>query len=114
MPYILCPVADVTETGKEIVFEHQGKRTYLMLFRQGEQIVAYHNVCPHQGRNLNFAADKFLFDPSGRLVCPHHGALFEVTSGACVQGPCQGASLRQVKLHIENDMVELADTSLMG
>lgn len=114
MPDILCPVEEVTETGKEIVVESDGKRIYLILFRHGGDIIGYHNVCPHQGRNLNFAPDRFLFDPAGRLVCPHHGALFEVGNGNCVQGPCQGASLRRVKLRIANDMVELTDTSLTG
>lgn len=113
MPTILCPAAEVTETGKEVVFENRGKRSYLVLFRHGSDIIGYHNVCPHQGRNLNFAPDRFLFDPSGRLVCPHHGAMFEIGSGDCVQGPCQGAALRRVQLRIEDDAVVLDDTSLL-
>ncbi len=113
MPDILCPASGITETGKEVVFEHAGRRSYLMLFRHGEGIVAYHNVCPHQGRNLNFAPDRFLFDPVGRLVCPHHGALFEVGDGHCVQGPCQGAALRSVQISVADGVVFLEDTSLL-
>lgn len=113
MPDILCALSEVGAAGKEVIYEYQGKRCYLMLFEQADEILAYHNVCPHQGRNLNFAPDRFLFDPQGQLVCPHHGALFDVRSGICLQGPCQGAALRKVTVHIENGNVMLADeTSL--
>jgi nitrite reductase/ring-hydroxylating ferredoxin subunit len=113
MPDILCPVSEITEAGKEVVFERGGKRSYLMLFRHAGGIVAYHNVCPHQGRNLNFAPDRFLFDPAGRLVCPHHGALFEVGDGHCIQGPCQGAALRSVQVSVTDDAVILEDPGLL-
>jgi len=109
MPAILCPLVDVRTGGKEVMVEHQGQRYYLMLFQQDGEVLGYHNVCPHQGRNLNFAPDRFLFDPQGQLVCPHHGALFEVASGVCLQGPCQGAALRKVGLRIEGGDVLLAD-----
>lgn len=114
MPVELCPLADVSETGKEVIFESQGKRWYLMLFRHADTILGYHNVCPHQGRSLNYAADRFLFDPAGRLVCPHHGALFDMSSGHCVQGPCQGASLRKIDLSVQGGQVLLAEEQLLG
>jgi nitrite reductase/ring-hydroxylating ferredoxin subunit len=109
MPAILCPLAEVSAEGKEVIAESAGKRFYLMLFQHAGEVVAYHNVCPHQGRNLNFAPDRFLFDPEGQLVCPHHGAVFDVASGACLQGPCRGASLRKLKLRLENGNVLLAE-----
>lgn len=114
MPVELCPLADLTEAGKEVIFESLGKRYYLMLFRHADAVLGYHNVCPHQGRNLNYAPDRFLFDPQGRLVCPHHGAVFEVESGMCVQGPCLGAGLRKFDLRIEADQVVLADEHLLA
>jgi nitrite reductase/ring-hydroxylating ferredoxin subunit len=114
MSAALCPLAEVTEAGKEVMIENQGRRSYLMLFRKADEVLGYHNVCPHQGRNLNYAPDRFLFDPQGRLVCPHHGAVFEVASGNCVQGPCQGAALRQVALRIEGGQVMLANAQLPG
>lgn len=112
MPAILCPLADVSPEGKEVIYVNQGKRFYLMLFEQAGEILAYHNVCPHQGRNLNYAPDRFLFDPRGQLVCPHHGALFDVSSGICLQGPCQGAALRKVAVRIEDGNVLLTEETL--
>jgi nitrite reductase/ring-hydroxylating ferredoxin subunit len=102
-------LAEISDNGKEIVQKTADGPRYLMLFRHSDHVHGYHNVCPHQGRNLNFAPDRFLFDPDGKLVCPHHGALFDVASGECLQGPCRGASLRAIDVFVDGDNVCLAD-----
>ncbi len=112
MPAILCPLAEVSTAGKEVIFESEGKRFYLMLFQRAGEVVGYHNVCPHQGRNLNYAPDRFMFDPQGLLVCPHHGALFDMANGECQQGPCMGAALRKLELRIEEGNVLLEDLAV--
>ncbi|MEO6689846.1 MAG: Rieske (2Fe-2S) protein [Dokdonella sp.] len=60
----------------------------LILLRQGERVFAYHNECPHAGRNLDYAPGRFLVR-DGQLTCAVHGATFAVTSGACLGGPCR-------------------------
>ncbi len=60
----------------------------LVVLRQGENVFAYHNECPHAGRNLDFAPGRFLVR-DGRLTCAVHGATFAVESGACIGGPCR-------------------------
>lgn len=47
-----------------------------------------------------------LIDPNGiRLMCGKHGALFELGTGTCVDGPCKGRSLTPVALTIlDNDI----------
>lgn len=93
----LCSAEEVApESGKEVLIEEQGQRRYIVLFRRDEKVRAYLNSCPHQGRSLNWAPDQFLLDPDGRLICPHHGACFELSTGECVSGPCVGASLTPV------------------
>lgn len=66
---------------------------------------AWFNVCPHQGRAMNFAPDRFLRDDSGNLVCAAHGACFALPSGHCISGPCRGASLRALELQEHNGRV---------
>jgi nitrite reductase/ring-hydroxylating ferredoxin subunit len=56
---------------------------------------AWRNVCPHQGRRLDYAPGKFLID-KGRLVCASHGATFRLDDGLCVGGPCRGEHLSKV------------------
>lgn len=70
----------------------------LILLRQGTQVFAYHNECPHAGRRLEWAPGKFLID-SGLLICAAHGASFFIESGHCHGGPCRGAGL--ATLHVE-------------
>lgn len=61
----------------------------LILLRRGGRVFAYHNECPHAGRNLDYAPGQFLVQED-RLICAAHGATFAVESGACLGGPCRG------------------------
>ncbi|MBX3725879.1 MAG: Rieske 2Fe-2S domain-containing protein [Xanthomonadales bacterium] len=74
----------------------------VVVMRRGDQVFAYRNLCPHAGRFLNWAPGRFLFD-QGRLVCAAHGAVFEVESGVCVDGPCRGSSLSPVPVRWQDD-----------
>lgn len=65
----------------------------LILWRSGAEVLAYENRCPHAGRRLDFAPGRFLLR-NGELVCPAHGAVFRISDGACLGGPCRGESLR--------------------
>jgi nitrite reductase/ring-hydroxylating ferredoxin subunit len=84
--------------------------TTLILLRNGAQVHAYLNVCPHAGRPLNWAPGRFLYD-HGQLVCAAHGASFRPEDGYCIGGPCKGESLRAVAIDIVGTSVCLrADT----
>lgn len=78
----------------------------LILLRQGERVYAYHNECPHQGRNLDYAPGRFLVR-DGRLLCAHHGATFAVESGDCIAGPCRGAALVPMPVEVVDGAVRL-------
>ncbi|MCW2285267.1 nitrite reductase/ring-hydroxylating ferredoxin subunit [Rhodoblastus acidophilus] len=56
---------------------------------------AYRNACPHQGVWLNVGSGTF-FDESGALRCGRHGSRFDLESGTCVSGPCEGAQLQKI------------------
>ena len=106
----LCKFSEVGENGKEIRLQAEKGAIYIMLFRQSDSIRAFHNVCPHQGKSLNFAPDRFLITPDQHLVCAHHGATFEIENGKCLDGPCRGSSLRRVEVFLENNLVWLAQS----
>lgn len=63
-----------------------------LILRQGEDLRAWHNACPHAGRRLDYAPGKFLMH-AGRLVCAAHGAQFSLEDGRCVDGPGRGGRL---------------------
>lgn len=96
---VVCRLEEINPgSGKEVSVD--GGKTWLMLFVSGDGVVAYKNACPHQGRALNFAPDRFILSKEGQLVCPHHGATFDLGSGFCVAGPCKGSSLEAVTVRV--------------
>jgi nitrite reductase/ring-hydroxylating ferredoxin subunit len=80
----------------EVEASVDGSAESLILYRDGDTVRAWLNVCPHAGRRLDWAPGQFLKSREGLLVCAVHGASFELQSGGCVAGPCRGQSLRAV------------------
>ena len=77
----------------------------LILYRDGDSVRAWLNVCPHAGRRLDWAPGRFLKDKNGHLICAVHGATFELAAGECIAGPCRGALLKAVPVDvIEGDV----------
>ena len=75
----------------------------IIVVRWGKQVFGYVNKCPHHGANLDWERNQFL-DPNGmRLMCGKHGALFELATGLCVDGPCKGRGLEPVALTVLDD-----------
>lgn len=91
--------------GISVCLDTPGGPLSLAVFACDKGVRAYHNSCPHQGRALNWAPDEFLFDAGGWLVCPHHGACFDLASGRCEQGPCSGARLQAVPVELRDGLV---------
>ena len=85
-----------------------GDHELLVLYRDGDSVRGWLNICPHAGRRLDWAPGKFLLSKSGELVCAAHGATFEPDAGLCVAGPCRGQSLRAVAVAVVDGAVRLA------
>jgi nitrite reductase/ring-hydroxylating ferredoxin subunit len=107
MSQYLCRIDEIDANGKEIRLVAGPKSTYIMLFLHAGTIRAFLNVCPHQGRPLNWAPDQFLFNPERNLVCAQHGATFDLETGECISGPCLGARLRGLEVRLEDNAVWL-------
>jgi len=85
-----------------------GDAESLVLYRQGDEVRAWLNVCPHAGRRLDWAPGQFLKSAQGHLVCAAHGASFELQHGDCVAGPCRGDRLRAVAVSVAAGEIRLA------
>ena len=98
---VVCRLEDIDpKSGKEVCIDDEHGSTYLMLFIQNNKLVGFQNRCPHQGRTMNWAEGRFLVSGSGQLVCPHHGASFDLASGQCIAGPCKGGKLKPVNTRV--------------
>ena len=87
-----------------------GENESIIVYRDGDHLAAWHNICPHAGRRLDYAPGKFLLD-QGRLVCAAHGACFRLSDGECVAGPCRGEHLRAVAIVRRGEHVFLDETA---
>lgn len=77
------------------------------------EFFAYRNACPHQGVWLNIGAGTFLDETATLLKCGRHGATFEIESGKCVSGACEGARLDIVSLLVIDGDVCLHGVNLV-
>jgi nitrite reductase/ring-hydroxylating ferredoxin subunit len=105
--YVICRANDI-EPGRAKPFSlsrvgEAGESRPFAIFvvrRSRNDYVGYVNVCPHAGAWLNINAGEFFSDDRAHLRCGRHGALFDIATGQCVDGPCQGASLEPVTLAV--------------
>lgn len=104
--YAICGMSDIPSRkarGFHLIRVEAGgtRRPWsIIVVRWGKQVFGYVNKCPHDGVNLDWERNQFL-DPNGmRLMCGKHGALFELGTGNCVDGPCKGRSLDPVALMV--------------
>lgn len=77
----------------------------ILIVRAGETVRAFVNVCPHQGRPLCLPSGKTLVSEGRFIVCPFHGASFDVDGGACVGGPAGKSALKPVDIEVRDGAV---------
>lgn len=76
----------------------------ILIVRRGDMVRAYINVCPHQGRPLCLPSGKTLISEERYIVCPFHGASFELETGAGAGGP-GGGDLKPVAVTVKDGQV---------
>ena len=104
----LCRLTDIPEgNGLAVQYDGPDGPRHIVLFRTHSGLRAYHDVCPHQGRSLQFAPGEYLVDEHDVLICPHHGASFELAGGSCLSGPCAGDRLKRIEIRLEAESVRL-------
>jgi nitrite reductase/ring-hydroxylating ferredoxin subunit len=102
--HALCRLDDIDDGGSA-GFEVAGK--LIMAIRQGAQVYAYVNSCPHVGTPLDMWPGRFLTRDGEYILCATHGALFRIEDGHCVAGPCVGRGLTALETRVENDVVNI-------
>lgn len=104
--YAICATSDIpNRRGRAFsllcVGEDKVERPWhIFVVRWDKQVFGYVNRCPHDGVNLDWEANQFLDPGAKRIVCGKHGSLFELATGKCIEGPCEGQSLEPVSLTV--------------
>ena len=75
--------------------------------------VGYVNACPHDGVWLNIGSGDFFTQDRAFLKCGRHGATFEIDTGLCIDGPCNGRNLQPIALAVVDGEVCLCGERLV-
>ena len=98
----LCHINDIDDPGAKGFSLKQGRKERLLfIIKKDGKVYAYENQCPHAGINLEWQEDDFLDNEKNYIQCSVHGALFNIESGDCVGGPCNGNGLTTVQIEVD-------------
>jgi nitrite reductase/ring-hydroxylating ferredoxin subunit len=79
-------------------------RDTMFLVRHGDSVQGWRNACPHvDGAPLAWRKDAYLSADAQSIVCYGHGAVFDIETGVCRQGPCIGQSLSAVAVERDEE-----------
>lgn len=96
----LCALTELGDPGaRNFVLQIGERRFHGFVVRKGGGVSGFVDRCPHMGLPLAKTLDDYL-SPDGHVVCGWHGAIFEPVGGACLGGPCAGASLTAWPVHV--------------
>ena len=110
----LCHLDDLPD-GDSRGFDPNGSgRDTVLVVRQAVNVYAYQNACPHvDGSPLAWQKNRYLNAARDRIVCSGHGAEFDIVTGICTLGPCQGERLTALDVfHADSGEVRLAQRQL--
>jgi NAD(P)H-dependent nitrite reductase small subunit len=82
-------------TGKCVTVDEQ----QVAIFKVGDEVLAIHNVCPHQGASLAYG-----FVKGDTVTCPLHGWDFDLRTGVNKQGL---GAVRSYDVRVEDGQVQL-------
>lgn len=76
--------------------------------RQDDRVHGYVDRCPHAGMPLAEELDQYLTPQGDLIVCSWHGALFRISDGLCIGGPCGGRSLTSWPVEVRDGEIVTA------
>lgn len=98
--HFICNIDDIEE-GTSKGFNLNGNSVFGV--KKHGRLYFYKNSCPHLGAELEWMDNEFLTPDGNNIRCQFHGALFEISDGQCVSGPCKGDYLQPLVITLKND-----------
>ena len=86
------------DTGKRVEVDGQE----IALYRQGSEVFALYNTCPHAGGPLAEGGVR-----EGHAICPWHGWEFNLKTGACSFNPSIKQPVYKVKVEGQGVFVQV-------
>lgn len=99
----LCRLNDIPDgEGKGFTLPGRNAELDIFVIRKGAQVFGYVNSCPHAWTPLDWSPDRFTNMGKTHILCGTHGAVFEIESGLCTAGPCNGDRLTPFPVAVIN------------
>jgi len=99
---VICHLDDLNDPDSRGLTLCLDERLYdIFIVRQGQLVFGYLNSCPHTGAPLDWMPDQFLNLGKNYIQCAMHDALFRISDGHCIAGPCAGEGLTAVPVLID-------------
>lgn len=76
----------------------KGKIVKGFVLKKNGRFFVYQNLCKHLPVTLDLGDGGLFTHDKAHFQCHMHGAMYELETGYCVAGPCQGARLNQFDL----------------
>jgi len=106
---VIATVDEIPDPGsKGLHIDLENKKLELFIVKKDSQIHVYKNSCPHTQGPLDWTPDQFLDLDNNHIQCANHGALFEISSGLCIYGPCKAESLKALPFTIRDNSIYLS------
>lgn len=104
MPAHLCHIDELPQSGARGFDPRGAGRDTLFVVRKGPLLRAWRNACPHiDGAPMAWKKDAYLSADGSSIMCYAHGATFDIATGVCLRGPCEGRALTPIPLVVEPD-----------
>lgn len=92
--------------------DREAKPWPIIITRKANQFFGFENACPHQGTRLDVRLGQLMDEEENFLECGQHQAKFDLDTGHCFIGPCQGKALTAVPLVIDDGDICLSGIEL--
>lgn len=90
---------------RSFVVQLPAGRFHGFVVRSHGAVTGYVDRCPHAGLPLARILDDYLVADGALIHCSWHGALFDVSDGRCIAGPCKGAALSPWPVEVEGEAI---------
>ena len=102
--FALCRLDELPDGGARGLLR-RGNDDQVFAVRRGTEVRVWRNDCPHNHRPLEYRQDQFLSADGQHIVCYAHSAHFDIDTGYCFAGPCEGSSLKAVPSRLSDGAV---------
>lgn len=102
----LCELRELNGLKSKTVFSKLYQKNIILILDRSK-IYAWLDACPHypQATPLSWKTGQYLSKDEKFIQCFAHGALFNLKTGLCEQGPCMGKKLSKIPLVIVSEQI---------